>query len=112
MKFAKVIPVFKRGCSITASNFRPISLLSVFSKITEKVIYKRLYDFLDKHSILHSFQFGFRENHSINHALLIMTETIKNSLDNRKLGCGIFLDLQKAFDTVNHSILLLRLKNG
>ena len=110
IKLAKVIPLFKKGCSVTASNYRPISLLSVFSKITEKVMYKRLYDFLEKHSILYSFQFGFRESHSINHALVSMTDTIKNSLDNRKFGCEIFLDLQKAFDTVNHSILLMKLK--
>ena len=74
-------------------------------------MYKRLYDFLEKHSILYSFQFGFRESHSINHALVSMTDTIKNSLDNRKFGCGIFLDLQKAFDTVNHSIFLMKLEN-
>ena len=74
-------------------------------------MYKRLYDFLEKHSILYSFQFGFRESHSINHALVSMTDTIKNSLDNRKFGCGIFLDLQEAFDTVNHSILLMKLEN-
>ena len=95
MKLAKVIPLFKKGCSVTASNYRPISLLSVFSKITEKVMYKRLNDFLEKHSILYSFQFGFRESHSINHALVSMTDTIKNSLDNRKFGCGIFLICRK-----------------
>ena len=111
MKLAKVIPLFKKGCSVTASNYRPISLLSVFSKITEKVMYKRLYNFLEKHSILYSFQFGFRESHSINHALVSMTETIKNSLDNRKFGHRIFLYLQKALDTVKHSIFLMKLEN-
>ena len=110
MKLAKVIPLFKKGCPQTASNYRPISLLSVFSKITEKVMYERLYNFLVKHAILHELQFGFRANHSINHALVSLTEAIKNLLDNRKFGCGIFIDLQKAFDTVNHNIRLMKLE--
>ena len=63
MKLAKVIPLFKKGCPLTASNYRPISLLSVFSKITEKVMYERLYKFLQMHEILHTLQFGFRESH-------------------------------------------------
>ena len=84
-KFAKVIPLFKKGCPLTTSNYRPISLLSVFSKIAEKVMYERLYKFLEKHEILYSLQFGFRASHSINHALVSLTEAIKNSLDNRKL---------------------------
>ena len=112
MKLAKVIPLFKKGCPLTASNYRPISLLSslkVFSKIVEKVMYVCLYNFLVKYEILYSLQFGFRAHHSINHALVSLTEAIKNSLDNRKFGCGIFLDLQKAFDTVNHEILLMKL---
>ena len=111
MKLAKVIPLFKKGCPLTASNYRPISLLSVFSKITEKVMYERLYKFLEKHEILYTLQFGFRASHSINHALVSLTEAIKNSLDNRKFGCGIFIDLQKAFDTVNHNILLMKLEH-
>ena len=111
MKLAKVIPLFKKGCPLTASNYRPISLLSVFSKITEKVMYERLYKFLEKHEILYTLQFGFRASHSINHALVSLTEAIKNSLDNRKFGCGIFIDLQKAFDTVNHDILLMKLEH-
>ena len=60
---------------------------------------------------LYNLQFGFRASHSINHALVSLTEAIKNSLDNRKFGCGIFLDLQKAFDSVNHAILLLKLEH-
>ena len=111
MKLAKVIPLFKKGCLLTASNYRPISLLSVFSKITEEVMYERLYKFLEKHEILYTLQFGFRASHSINHALVSLTEAIKNSLDNRKFGCGIFIDLQKAFDTVNHDILLMKLEH-
>ena len=94
LKLAKVIPLFKKACPLTASNYRPISLLSVFSKITEKVMYERLYKFLAKHEIYYALQFGFRASHSINHALVSLTETIKNSLDSRKFGCGIFIDLQ------------------
>ena len=104
-------PLFKKVCPQSASNYQPISLLSVFSKITEKVMYERLYGFLEKHEILYSLQFGFRASHSINHALVSLTEAIKNSLDNRKFGCGIFIDLQKAFDTVNHHILLMELEH-
>ena len=63
MKLAKVIPLFKKVCVLTASNYRPISLLSVFSKITEKAMHERLYKFLEKHEILYSLQFGFRANH-------------------------------------------------
>ena len=111
LQLAKVILLFKKGCPLTASNYRPISLLSVFSKIIEKVMYKRLYDFLELHTILYNFQFGVRASHSINHALISLTEMIKNTLDNKRFGCGIFLDLQKAFDTVNHEILLNKLEH-
>ena len=111
MKSAKVMPIFKKGSPLTASNYRPISLLSVFSKITEKVMYERLYKSLEKHEILHSLQFGFRASHSISHALVSLTEAIKSSLDSRKFGCGKFIDLQKAFDTVNHDILSMKLEH-
>ena len=111
MKLAKVIPLFKKGCQPTASNYRPISLLSVFSKITEKVVYTRLYKFLEKHEVLYALQFGFRASHSIDHALVSLTEAIKSSLDNRKFGCGLFIDLQKAFDTVNRNILSMKLEH-
>ena len=111
MQRAKVIPLFKTGCPLTASNYRPISLLSVFSKIAEKLMYKRLYEFLEEHNILYDLQFGFRAKHSVNHVLISLTESIKSRLDNKKFGCGIFLDLQKDFDTVNHKSLLDKLEH-
>ena len=108
LKLAKVIPLFKKACLLTASNYRPISLLSIFSKITEKVMYERLYKFLTKYEILYALQFGFRASQSINHALVSLTESIRNSLDNKKFGCGIFIDLQKV---INHDILLTKLEH-
>ena len=111
LKIAKVISIFKKGNPELPSNYRPISLLPIFSKIFEKLMYKRLYRFLEIHKVLYSLQFGFQENHSIDHALVSLTEAVRSTLDNKKLGCGIFIDLQKAFDTVNHIILLSKLEH-
>ena len=111
MKTGKVTPLHKKDATDNPSNYRPISVLSVFSKIFEKLMYKRLYQFLDTFEVLYPLQFGFREKHSMTHALLCLTESIKHSIDNGKYECGVFLDLQKAFDTVNHDILLQKLEH-
>ena len=74
-------------------------------------MHKRLYDFLEIHNILFENQFGFRKKNSTAYALIEITEKIKESIDKGKFGCGIFIDLKKAFDTVNHKILLAKLEH-
>ena len=111
LKIVKVIPIHKGGSTQDVNNYRPISLLPIFDKIIEKLMHKRLYNFLLEHNILYQNQFGFRKNNSTVFALAQITEMIKVSIDNRKFGCGIFVDLRKAFDTVNHEILQNKLEH-
>ena len=111
LKIAKVIPAYKKGDACMASNYRPISLLSIFDKLFEKVMYKRLYSHLECHKVLYNYQSGFRKNHGTNLALIEVIDSIYKSLDSGKIVCGVFLDLQKAFDTVQHDILLNKLFN-
>ena len=105
LKLAKVTLLHKKENKLEFLNYRPISLLSVFSKIYEKLIYSRIYSYLVKKELIYSKQFGFRSNHSTNHAIISITEHIHNLLDNGQYVCGIFVDLEKAFDTVNHTVL-------
>ena len=110
LKISEVIALYKKGTKFVPDNYRPISLLDVFDKIYEKLIYKRMVVFLNKHNMLFQFQFGFREGHSTTLALTEIIDNIKKSIDNNQYTIGIFLDLCKAFDTVDHSILLQKLK--
>ena len=111
LKIAKAIPVYKdKESELECSSYRPISLLSNLNEIVEKVMYNRLYDFLEKHDTIYKNQYGFRKNHSTIHALVNMTEDIRNALDNDHIVCGVFIDLRKAFDTVDHHILLKKLE--
>lgn len=105
LKVSKVIPVFKKGSPIEVSNYRPISLLSNIEKIIEKIMYSRLVGFLNKNKVISDKQFGFRKGFSTSHALLSITERILKALDDGNFACGVFVDLQKAFDTVDHKIL-------
>ena len=103
IKVAKVIPIFKSGFSDDMNNYRPISLLSVVSKLIEKIMHARLYAFVIENNIIFKSQYGFQKNMSTLHYLIVM---IRNTIENKKYGCGVFIDLKKAFDTVNHDILL------
>ena len=110
LKIAKVVSIFKeKGCNLDCANYRPISLLSNINKIIEKLMHERLYSFLEKHKCIYELQFGFRSKHSTGHALTDLTEAIRKSLDEGNFSVGVFIDLQKAFDTVDHEILLSKL---
>ena len=105
-KTAKAIPIHKKDSKSHFTNYRPISFLPNLDKILEKLIHIRLNTFLNIKDITYPLQFGFCQNYSTSYSLIHLTETIKETLDQSKCRCGIFFDLQKAFDTIDHNILL------
>ena len=104
-----IVPVFKSGDRTQVSNYRPISLLSTASKVLERLIYDKIIDFIQP-QISHS-QFGFLRNHSPIHKLLSSTSTIMNAVNNKEQADVLFLDLQKAFDSIPHGELLYKLRS-
>ena len=93
------------------NNYRPISLISNVSKILEKLMYKRLYTFLEENNSFYPYQFGFRSNHSRNSALVEIIEEIREPCDKALFSFGVYLGLKKAFDTVTHIIVLRKLEH-
>ena len=106
---AKVIAVYKKGKRYEANNYRPISLLSIFGKLLEKLLCRRVMKFLNVNNMLFQFQYGFRKLHSTTLALIEFTDSVRRFLDDGNYVIGIFVDLTKAFDTVDHEILLYKL---
>ena len=110
-KIAKVIPVYKGGDKNVLGNYRPISLLPVVSRLFEKLIVKRMVEFLESKSFFNPNQFGFRRGLSTEHAVLFLTTFVSDALDNGMKVASVFLDIVKAFDCVDHFILIAKLEN-
>ena len=111
LKIAKVSPIHKKDDVTIFDNYRPISILPIFGKIFEKVIYSRLYSFFMSQKVIYSKQFGFRKNHSTGHAISYSVNKIIKEIKKRNHVIGLFIDLSKAFDTIDHNKLITKLEH-
>ena len=112
LKTVKVVFAFKKDSKSDYSNYCPISLLSNIKKILENFMYEKLYTVLNNNNIICNLEFGFRQKYSKSHALINATKKIRKGLDDGNTGCGVPVALQKAFDTVDHQILLAKLNHS
>ena len=110
MKLAEVVPLYKSKESFLETNYRPISLFTTMSKILEKIMYRRIYSFLQNTGQIYENQYGFRANHSCEHAIGQVVGTLIKNIENWLYSACILLDLSKAFDTIEHRILLQKLE--
>ena len=108
-KIARVTPIFKSGQRTEVNNCRPIAILFVFPRLPEKVVHDQMYGFVKEHKIMSANKFAFQKMHDTVSSLIDATESCYENNDNRKLDISVFLDLRKAFDTFNLSILLSKL---
>ena len=103
--------MYKNEDQCLFSNYRPVAVLPCLSQILEKIMYKRFINFIQKYDILYNKQFGFWKNHSTETAIIDLVAKLTDAIEKNKFTAGIFLDLSKAFDTVNHSIIITKLRH-
>ena len=109
-KVARVKPLFKSGGTSDRSSYRPISILPILSKVIERHIHNALYRYLTENSLIYSKQSGFRKNHSTEIALIDLVDKLQMNLDNNKISSLLFVDYHKAFDMIDHGLLMIKLE--